>query len=175
MRARLALRLAEIEVEIQEIELRNRPPELYAVSPKGTVPVLVLDNGKVIDESVEIVDWALGCSDSDLELIKKCDGDFKHHLDRYKYSTRYQGADPVVHRAEGVVFINQLNQHLTDNNFLSGGTFGVKDICVAPFVRQFRIADPEWFDSQEWPALHAWLQAYLESPDFKAIMVKVRP
>ena len=175
MRARLALRLAKVEVQIQEIELRNRPSELYAVSPKGTVPVLVLDDGTVIEESIEIVRWALGGSDKDYALIKQCDGEFKQHLDRYKYSTRYEDVDPKFHRQQGSLFIEQLNNLLGKDDYLAGNEFGIPDLCIAPFIRQFRVADVEWLDEQPWPALHNWLQRYLESSDFKAIMVKAKP
>ena len=175
MRARLALRLAKVEVQIQEIDLRNRPPELYAVSPKGTVPVLALDDGTVIDESIEIVRWALGGIETDNLLIKQCDGEFKQHLDRYKYSTRYEDVDPQFHRQQGSLFIEHLNDELGKTDYLAGNEFGILDLCIAPFIRQFRAADVEWFDAQQWPELHHWLQRYLESTDFKAIMVKVKP
>lgn len=172
MRARLALRLANIEVQIQEIELRNRPPELYAVSTKGTVPVLVLDDGTVIDESLEIVKWAMDVDEHDIGLVTECDGEFKNDLDRYKYSTRYEDTDPVKSRSSGSKFLFKLNDILTKCACLSGDRFGAADICIAPFVRQFRIADMQWFDEQPWSALNEWLQTYLESDDFKAIMVK---
>jgi len=174
MRARLALRLAKVEVQIQEIDLRNRPPELYAVSPKGTVPVLELDDGTIIEESIEIVRWALGGSIKDYAFIKQCDGEFKQHLDRYKYSTRYEDVDPQFHRQQGSLFIEHLNDELGQADYLAGNEFGIPDLCIAPFVRQFRAADIEWFDAQPWPALHNWLQCYLESNDFKAIMVKAK-
>lgn len=175
MRARLALRLAKIEVQIQEIDLRNRPPELYAASSKGTVPVLVLNDGTVIEESIEIVRWALGGSEKDYALIKRCDGEFKQHLDRYKYSTRYENVDPQFHRQQGSLFIEHLNDELGKADYLAGNEFGIPDLCIAPFIRQFRAADVKWLDEQPWPALHNWLQRYLESNDFKAIMVKAIP
>ncbi len=174
MRARLALRLAKIDVDIQEIELRNRPPELYAVSAKGTVPVLVLDDGTVIDESLDIVNWCSHIGDDDLSLINICDGDFKHHLDRYKYATRYPGVDALKHRSQGSEFLLCLNALLEKNEYLRGDKSGVADLCIAPFVRQFRISDSDWFDQQPWPALHSWLQRFLLSEDFLAIMLKVK-
>ena len=174
MRARLALRFAGIEVSVQEIELRNRPPELYAVSPKATVPVLVLDDGTVIDESFDIVKWCLPISDEEQSLIAACDGDFKHHLDRYKYATRYPGADELEHRSQGSVFLLRLNTLLENKAYLFDGKSGVAELCLAPFIRQFRIADIDWFDQQPWPELHDWLQRFLASEDFVAIMVKVK-
>jgi glutathione S-transferase len=175
MRARLALRLSSIDVEIQEIELSNRPPELYAVSSKGTVPVLVLSDGVVIDESMEIVKWAMSVDEHALQLVGECDGEFKHNLDRYKYATRYEDVDSNKHRAAGSVFLLRLNELLSKQQYLSGDEFGAADICIAPFVRQFRIADITWFDEQSWLFLNRWLQGYLESDDFKAIMIKVKP
>lgn len=169
------MRFAGIEVSVQEIELRNRPPELYAVSPKGTVPVLVLDDGTVIDESIDIVKWCLAISDEEQSLITACDGDFKHHLDRYKYATRYPGVDELEHRSKGSEFLVCLNTLLEKNQYLCGDKSGTADSCIAPFIRQFRIADSDWFDQQPWPALHAWLQRFLVSEPFVAIMVKVKP
>jgi len=185
MRARLALDASRFPVEHREIELKNRPPEIYEASPKGTVPVLILPDGTVLDESLDIMLHSLRRSDPEswlnpsggslegmLNLIADCDGDFKFHLDRYKYSNRYEGADAQAHRSSACAFLLQLEGLLVKSPFLFGKKPALADMAVAPFVRQFSIADPEWFAVQEWPRLQDWLHWFTESPRFKRIMAK---
>jgi glutathione S-transferase len=185
MRARMALAVSGQAVELREIELRNRPDEIYAASAKGTVPVLVLPSGEAIDESLEVMRWALGQGDSegwiptDEEtlretdaLLARNDGEFKHHLDRYKYATRYEDVDVVEHRVAAALTLRELDARLQQHAFLLGDQFRFADAALAPFVRQFAIADRAWFDAQDWTALRAWLDGFIASARFQSIMQK---
>ncbi|MEM9233948.1 MAG: glutathione S-transferase [Pseudomonadota bacterium] len=179
MRARMALLLCGRKVRLRELILRDKPEEMLAASPKGTVPVLVLPDGKVIDESLAVMEWALA-QNSNLappieemqELIAENDGPFKHHLDRYKYTNRYEDADETEHREAGAAFIAKLNSRLEQHGQLYDQRPSFADYAIFPFIRQFRIADIDWFDAQDWQPLHAWLKGHMESDLFKAIMVK---
>ena len=178
MRARMALHVSGIEVEHREIVLRAKPEAMLDASPKGTVPVLVLDDGRVIDESLDIMRWALRQNDpegwltgTEHALIETNDGPFKHHLDRSKYSTRH-GSDPAEHRAAALAILAELDHRLQHQAHLHGEQRKFTDIAVFPFIRQFAHADREWFDAQPVPALRRWLDAHVESELFTAIMVK---
>ena len=178
MRTRMALLVSGIVCEIREIKLRDKPAELIAASPKATVPVLLLPDGEVIDESLDIMRWALGNNDpenwlagDDRALIAANDGPFKHHLDRAKYPGRYnQDGD---HRAQALALLRPLETRLTDSPYLGGGTRALTDIALLPFVRQFAEIDRAWFDAQPLPALHRWLARHLASDLFQAAMVKL--
>ena len=179
MRARMALRIAQIELEHREVVLRDKPPEMLEVSPKGTVPVLVLPGGEVLEESLEIMRWALARSDpegwlerDDAALIETIDGPFKHHLDRYKYDTRYADADCEEHRAAAAQILRGMDERLSQTANLSGAARGLTDIATFPFIRQFANHDRDWFDAQPWPHLLRWLDAHLGSQLFADIMVK---
>ncbi|MHC4822992.1 MAG: glutathione S-transferase [Planctomycetota bacterium] len=185
MRARLALSVSGQEVEHREVDLKDRPEELRTVSPKATVPVLVLADGTVLEESLEIMHWALGNADPEAwlhrtpelveltgSLIHRNDGDFKFHLDRYKYATRYEDVDAEEHRAAASVILRDLETRLKDSPFLTGSAFTMADAAIAPFVRQFAFADRTWFDAQDWPQLGAWLDTFLSSSRFQGIMRK---
>lgn len=178
MRARMAIAIAETPVRLREILLRDKPQEMLDASPKGTVPVLVLDD-EVIDESLAVMHWALAQKDpecwlatEDKKLIAENDGPFKHHLDRYKYSTRYDGADAEEHREEGFKFLQKLETRLAEQAYLAGDTRGFSDIAIFPFIRQFRIADPDWFDAAPIPNVQRWLKELMESALFKSVMEK---
>ena len=185
MRARLALSVAEQTCVHREVWLRERPAELRTVSPKATVPVLVLTDGRAIEESLEIMLWALEQRDRDgwlrnaeqqaeaLELIACCDGEFKQHLDRYKYSERHAGADREEERELGAAFLRQLELRLEHNAFLMDARISLADMAVAPFVRQFAATDSDWFEAQPWPKLGAWLTAFVASPLFLGCMRKL--
>jgi len=184
MRARMALYLAEIKCEIREIRLSNKPEHMLEISPKGTVPILILED-KVIDESYDIVNWVIKKHDifndnlrSDQinlteSLIKIFDEEFKYHLDRYKYSTRYENTDSDFHRAECLKILTDLEIITSDSKWIFGEKLNKLDISILPFIRQFRIANPGWFDSlEEISKIKKILNNYLDSEEFKKIMFK---
>ncbi|HSR02425.1 MAG TPA: glutathione S-transferase [Methylophilaceae bacterium] len=183
MRARMALRYAGIGVEIREISLRDKPKHLSTVSPKATVPVLVLPDGQVIDESLDIMDWALNQQDLDgwrqinLEaaktLIAENDGTFKQALDAYKYADRHPEKTKVEHRQDGEVFLSKLEGKLaTHGDFLFGQLPTMADVAIFPFIRQFKGVDSQWFESSPYPKLNNWLNSLINSKLFISIMVK---
>ncbi|MGX7952311.1 glutathione S-transferase [Tsuneonella sp. HG249] len=181
MRARLALAISETTYELREVHLARKPAAMLAASPKGTVPVLVSANGTVIDESLDIMRWALSRNDPEgwldregAELIALNDGEFKYALDRYKYPERY-GSSPEKHRALGLAFVVMLDGRLAASKHLCGPQRGLADAAIAPFVRQFAAVDPQWFAEQTAPHLQAWLAAYVGSPLFEAIMMRAAP
>jgi glutathione S-transferase len=181
MRARLALRYCGVPVHIVEVSLKAKPAEMLALSPKGTVPVLSVDGG-VIDESLEIMQWALAQNDPDdwrlggepaaLALIAENDQGFKHHLNRYKYAERYPEQPMEHYRAEGEVFLQKLEGLLAGREYLLADHLSLADVALAPFVRQFAHVDREWFASTSYHRLKAWLQHFLDSPLFVAVMAK---
>jgi len=185
MRARLALRVSGVAYEHREVALKAKPAEMLAVSPKGTVPVLVLPTGAVLEQSLDIMRWALQQNDpqawlpdtlEDLALtndgIALNDGDFKANLDRYKYPQRFGLSDGLDHRTQAAGVLMQWQARLQTHAFLSGPQWGLLDVCVAPFVRQFARTDRVWFDAQPWPHLAQWLLAFENSEDFLAVMHK---
>lgn len=183
MRARLAIASAGITVELREILLRDKAPEFLLASPKGTVPVLQADT--VIEESRDIMLWALGQSDpEDLlrededqtsGLIDRCDGPFKNALDRTKYAVRYPDHDEAESRAEAAHFIATLDRTLADRPWLGGDRPILTDLAILPFVRQFAHTDLEWWDAQPFAAAHRWLEAFKASERFRKIMTKHDP
>lgn len=181
MRARLALLVSGTVCELREVKLSAKPAALTEVSPKATVPVLVLPDGAVIDESLDIMRWSLGRNDpegwlarDDADLIATNDGRFKHHLDRYKYPGRHH-SDPAEHRSAGLALLLPLEARLARRANLCGATPGLADMAIMPFVRQFAQTDLPWFDAQPFPALHGWLARHLASPLFTAAMVRHTP
>lgn len=182
IRARLALWVAGVTVELREVKLAAKPPQLIAASPKATVPVLVLPDGVVIDESLAIMRWALGCSDpegwlagDDADLIAANDGPFKHHLDRAKYPGRYEEDGVTDHRVAALALLAPLEARLAQAPFLCGAARSLTDMALFPFVRQFAAIDPDWFAAQPLPHLQAWLEAHLASDLFAAVMPKFAP
>lgn len=182
MRARLALLVSGIRCEIREVKLSAKPDALLETSEKATVPVLVLPGGKVIDESIDVMRWALACNDpegwlerDDGALIAANDGPFKHHLDRYKYPNRYEDCDPLEHRAAAVAHLQMLEDRLAVHSHLSGESRGLTDLAIMPFIRQFVATDRDWFADQPLPHLQAWLTAHLASPLFKGVMDRLTP
>ncbi|MBK5407807.1 glutathione S-transferase [Pseudomonas sp. TH34] len=181
MRARMALRYSGVAVHIIEVSLKAKPAEMLALSPKGTVPVLSVD-GRVIDESLAIMRWALAQNDPEgwlLEddgatqaLIEENDQGFKYQLDRYKYAERYPEQPMEHYRAEGEVFLSKLEGLLAQREYLLAGHLSLADVALAPFVRQFAHVDREWFGRAPYPRLQNWLQRFLESPLFIAVMAK---
>jgi glutathione S-transferase len=185
MRARLALQVSGLAVEHREIALKNKPTEMLRASPKGTVPVLVLADGTVLDESLDIMRWALGRNDprgwlaqgeagreDARDLIARNDGEFKFHLDRYKYPHRYGLTDGVAHRELAQEFLDVLQDRLALHGFLAGARFGLADAAIAPFVRQFALTDVAWFAAQSWSHLAQWLQDFEASAAFAQVMEK---
>lgn len=187
MRARLALAVSGQTCELREVVLGCKPAELQQVSAKATVPVLVDTDGRVLEESLDIMLWALQRHDplqwlpaqgelaDALFLIGRCDGEFKPQLDRYKYPGRFDPADRDEARDMGAGFIGELDQRLRRDRCLSGDQWGLLDAAVAPFVRQFAHTDSHWFASQPWPSLQAWLANFEASPLFQRVMTKYLP
>ena len=184
MRARMALKLTEIKCEIREVRLNNKPKHMIDMSPKGTVPVLVLENN-IIDESNEIIDWALsfnnvfdGNLDEDQKdltssLIKLFDSKFKYNLDRYKYATRYENIDINKHKMECLKILINLEDLISKDEWFLGKSINKLDISILPFIRQFRIADTDWFDKQnQITGIQRILTNFLDSKLFKDIMFK---
>jgi glutathione S-transferase len=185
MRARLALHVSGQVCELREIDLRNKPPELWQISDKGTVPVLMDTTGEVIAESLEIMLWALNQHDPDAwlqpsrgtladmtRLIAECDNQFKYHLDHYKYASRYPDSDATRHRDAAALFLEKLNIQLGQTTYLFGSHPALADMAIRPFVRQFALANPDWFSAQSWSDLQAWLATWVDSPLFIQIMQK---
>lgn len=177
MRARLALLASGQRVELREVVLRDKPAAFLATSPSGTVPCLVRSSG-TIDESLDIMQWALAAHDPEgwldmpqdgHDLIQQADGPFKHALDRTKYATRYPSEDPAVHRQEAGRFLAQLDARITTWIF---DRPTLADSAILPFVRQFAFIDKPWFDAQPWPDLQRWLAAFLASDLFAQSMQK---
>jgi len=194
MRARMLISMCDIEVELREVHLSNIPKEMSEISPKSTVPVLQFDNGEILEESVDIMDWAINLNDKyDLkyskeqniektqEILNIIDGPFKFHLDRYKYNTRYIGNEEIMsheeHRNEALKLLDIIEKELTNKQlWIFSNNPSFIDLAILPFIRQFRIADIEWFD-KDMPLkkLHAWLMRFLEWQTFHYIMKKNKP
>lgn len=181
MRARLALAVSGTRYELREVKLADKPAAMLAVSPKGTVPVLQSADGTMIDQSIEIMRWALSVRDpehwlarDDAGLIAANDGAFKHDLDRYKYPERHN-VDAMIHRERGLGFLRGIDARLAADGQLRGPVRGLADAALIPFVRQFAAVDRAWFDAQPLPALKTWLAWHLASGLFHAIMLRVTP
>ena len=185
MRARLAVAVSGLRCELREVVLRDKPPELLAASPKGTVPVLIDRDGKVLQESLDIMLWALrqhdpeqwlapgqGSLEAMLELIGSFDGDFKFHLDRYKYANRHAGTAAVDHRRQCAEHLELLDARLCASDFLFGNHAALADMAIVPFVRQFAHTDKTWFQQQAWPRLQSWLSALVHGDLYGRIMEK---
>ena len=191
IRARLALAVSGQVYELRDIKLKDKPPELLAISPKATVPVLVLPDGTVINESLEIMLWALRQNDSAewlapqhaslehmLARIAANDDTFKHHLDRYKYPNRFPAESAgdlrgfaMLQRAGGEKWLRELEAMLIDG-WLYGKAASLADMALLPFVRQFAHTDADWFAVQPWPRVQTWLQGFEASTLFNSVMQK---
>ncbi|PCI83942.1 MAG: glutathione S-transferase [Hyphomicrobiales bacterium] len=194
MRARIGLLEANIKVELREIILRDKPAHMRQISPKATVPVLLLPNGTVLDESLDILLWALNQNDPNnllaadqkitIKLIEQTDGSeashFKHHLDRYKYASRYKADDSRVSeqatalnaRKDSETYIQTLESLLANNPFLLANKPTLADYAIAPFIRQFANSGREWWDQAPYPNTQKWLEAFIASPTFQTIFQK---
>ena len=186
MRARLALKLANIQCELREVRLNNKPKHMLEVSPKGTVPILILED-KVIDESIDIINWVLDQNNifegnisseqiiTTEAIIETFDNKFKYHLDRYKYSNRYENADKKFHQKKCFDILIDVEKLISNENWFFGNELNKLDISILPFLRQFRIANPDWFDSlKEIPKIQKLLYNFLESNYLKQIMVNYK-
>ena len=182
MRARLGLLMAQQQVMLRAITMKNKPEEMLAKSPKGTVPVLILPDDTVIDESLDIMIWALEQNDPEgwldmpqrgHDLIARFDGPFKAALDRYKYANRYEDVDTNEQRKTASAFLSKLDKRLAANDgFMFGSRLSLADLAILPFVRQFANVDRAWFDVQDWPTLRTTLETFIASDRFLAIMDK---
>lgn len=181
----MTLAYSKINVEIREIAFKDKPDEMLAASPKGTVPVLILDEKTVLDESLDIMRWSLKQNDpedirlpdyydyNENELISQNDHVFKTHLDHYKYADRFPASDVTYYRSQGEVFLARLNKILERNTFLRGDKMSVVDIAIFPFIRQFAFVDKIWFDQSHYVNLKRWLEMFLESVMFNSVMLKL--
>lgn len=185
IRARMAISYSGLHVALREVVLRDLPAALLRCSPKGTVPVLALPDGRVLDESRDIIDWALAQHDPDLwrpltpvrqadllSLLNDNDNRFKQALDRYKYAERYPEHTAAHHRAGGERFLDRLERRLARHEWLSGDGMGTADIAIFPFVRQFAHVDSDWFMQSPYPHLQDWLERLLHSALFAGAMRK---
>ena len=185
IRARLAIKISQVPVVLREVVLADKPHEMLALSPKGTVPVLVLDNSKVIDESMDIMMWALNQNDPDRwilnikdkqdetnALIVVNDTEFKQHLDHYKYADRYPENTIEYYRQQAQSFLQQLEEHLSQTTFILSDHLSMVDMAIFPFIRQFAFVDKSWFDRLPYKNLQLWLEYILTSNLFTQVMMK---
>ncbi len=183
MRARMGLYQAKIPHEHREVVLKDKPPEMLDASPKGTVPVLITNTGQIIDESLDIMLWALSQNDPNgwipdlhrtdiYHLIERNDGAFKRALDRYKYPNRYPDEDCTNTREDGVKILKDLELRIASNGALSGAKTTIADIAIFPFIRQFAHVDRNWFYALPLPHLHKWLEENLVREVFESAMKK---
>ena len=181
MRARMAIACAGIDVGLREVILKDKPAAMLEVSPKGTVPVLIDIDGTVIEESIDVMRWALAQNDPenwldglglDDPLILTCDDEFKHWLDRYKYANRFPEQNEQWYREQGELFLDELEQLLTHHRYLRSDSLSAVDVAVMPFVRQFVGVDTNWWSERPYPQLATWLEQLLEGDLFKGVMKK---
>ena len=181
MRARMALVASGAEVMLREVLLKDKPAELLAASPKATVPVLVLSDGRVVEESLDVMQWALEYRDPlnwlegealESDWISACDGDFKHWLDRYKYSERYPEHTAEDYRQKAETFVQKLEDWLSVSDWVGGDAANAVDVALFPFIRQFAGVDPSWWQQAPYPKVRLWLENWLNSALFSAIMAK---
>ena len=181
MRARMALFYCGIKPELREVKLSNMPQALLTLSPKATVPVLLLSEGRVIDESLDIMRWALSIADpshwlenshiSD-QLIEQSDNNFKPLLDKYKYADRHTELSQTEHRENAEPFLKSLDERLNQQLYLVDDQIRLADIAIFPFIRQFVGVEPNWFVQSDYSAVKRWLDTLIESSQFKTIMQK---
>ncbi|MUK91454.1 glutathione S-transferase [Aliivibrio fischeri] len=179
MRARLGIVQSNKTVHLREIILKNKPEAMLQASPKGTVPVLITNKGKVIDESLDIMKWALEGSELLLsatnemfQLIRENDDIFKSWLDKYKYADRYPEYSEIYYREQGELFLNKLEQRLTTSPMLFSKQYSFADLAILPFIRQFAFVDIHWFRQSKYKNLQRWLFQFIESELFNSIMNK---
>lgn len=185
IRARLTLKYSGIPVELREVILADKPEEMLQASPKGTVPVLILEDGTILEESLDIMNWALNHNDPDnwlvnddttVEKIKQLidinDGPFKQHLDHYKYAVRFPEHSAEYYRDQADDYLGNLNSQLKGSSYLFGDQLSFVDIAIFPFIRQFAFVDKKWFDNNDYHELQSWLKSMLEMQLFADVMQK---
>lgn len=179
MRARFAIAKSGLNVELREVLLREKPPALLALSQKATVPVLVLEDGSVLEESLEIMKWALHQNDPDswldergMELVNENDSVFKKNLDKYKYSDRNPEHTQLYYREQTELFLQKLEDALSKNSFLTGEQIKFVDAAIFPFIRQFSAVDSTWFQSSKYINVRRWLETFINLQLFEKTMVK---
>ena len=181
MRARMAIAESGVQVSLREVLLKDKPPELLSASSKATVPVLVLTDGGVIEESLDVMQWALKIhdpqhwlksADFDSDWIQACDGEFKHWLDRYKYADRYPEHPATFYREKAEAFLASVEAALSASAWLTGDAPRLVDVAVFPFIRQFAGVDPAWWQAAPYPYTQLWLDGWLNSVLFSTIMAK---
>lgn len=179
----MALSYAKVNFEPREVELKNKPLELIKISSKATVPVLILEDGQVLEESLDIIKWALKRSDPDGWMVKKLetqanvlirinDTQFKPLLDYYKYPQKSEKKDPLYYRELAKTYLKQLNDLLRDHQYLLGDHLNFADVAIFPFIRQFYMVDVQWFEESDYKALNIWLHNFLNSELFLHVMAK---
>lgn len=186
IRAHMALKYSDIKINLREIDLKNKPQEMLTCSAKGTVPILKLVDGTVIDESRGIMSWALEKHDPEQwlpsenttsinhinGLLDDNDLVFKNWLDRYKYADRYPEQTAEHYRIQGEKFLTTLESRLSAHHFLMGNSVSIADIGIFPFIRQFAFVDSEWFEQSDYQYLQLWLNHFLQSKLFLSVMEK---
>ena len=185
IRARLAIKISQVPVVLREVVLADKPDAMLAVSPKGTVPVLALDNSNVLDESMDIMMWALNQNDPDSWLINNKDkenetktliaindNEFKQHLDHYKYADQYPANTAESYRQQAESFLQQLEINLSQTTFILSDRLSMVDMAIFPFIRQFAFVDKPWFDRLPYKNLQIWLKHILTSDLFTQVMMK---
>ncbi len=186
MRARLGILLSGTSVSLREIILKHKPDPMLAASPKGTIPVLILQDDSVIDESLDIMRWALDLSDpyhlllvdkhqrqeQANALITNNDNEFKSWLNKYKYADRNPEQSEIYYRQQGEKFIIQLEHLLGKHQQLLSDSASIADFAIFPFIRQFAGIDRAWFNQAPYPNVQRWLAGHLESQRFSNIMKK---
>jgi glutathione S-transferase len=184
IRARMAIAYSGLTVELREVVLRNKPASMLEASSKGTVPILLLSDDRVIDESYDVMRWAMELDDPDYwwqnslaeetkRLVTKNDLQFKTHLDHYKYADRYPDHPQSHYRVAAESFLAELESRLTQHKFLLTDQLTFADVAIFPFIRQFAFVDKPWFDQSPYPGLLQWLQSLLESSLFIGVMKKL--
>ena len=182
MRARFSIRISQIKIELREVMLKKKPKDFLKFSNDGTVPILIQRDNTTIQESLDIVFWALKFNKNLNELkkidnynfLKFCDTEFKHNLDRYKYPTRYENVDPNFYRNKNIKFLKLLNKKLSLSKFLLTDKLSFLDFCIFPFIRQYRNVDQLWFNHLNLSYLNNWFSFIVESQEFDDIMKKYK-
>jgi glutathione S-transferase len=190
MRARIGIHKAQLQIDLREVNLKQKPVEMLAASAKGTVPILVLDNEQqpltVIDESLDVMLWALTKKDPDnllhsfnqsalpkmLVLIRLFDDEFKTCLNAYKAAKRYREDNVIECRQACEVFIQELENRLMQSAFLMSEQESLADIALVPFIRQFAKVERQWYLQAPYPRVRQWLNRYLQSTMFTNVMAK---